>query len=234
VTAACIASIMAIAGMLASPAVAQLQGGPVRSDSGPLRELSTNVRDGSRPMKEAGRSVREGSGGRFGGKPVREAGTGGLTSGPFSDVSAGPVAAHLVARRAQRMSNVKAVSVTGYLDSPVRPVPQALPVVAQPVHDLGSLRRQLRSIEPVPQEAATGRIEGAFDTLRDTRLAQGDVPEVPVVEPPDAHDPTKVYAPEAQEPVGAPEVEQPEPPHVGAPRESVPIEVEGRDLPQDD
>ena len=131
-----------------SGAHAEMPGGPVRRDSGPLRELSTNVGDGSGPVRESGGTLREASAGRLSGNSVRGSVSGDLVSGPVSDISAGPVTSGRSMSGHGTVTDVSAGAVTKDIDSPIREG------IAAPVHSLGPLREQLRALEPLPREDA--------------------------------------------------------------------------------
>jgi hypothetical protein len=215
--------------LAAAPAFAQVKGHPVKEGSGPLREISTNAGSGSPPVYAPDRSLRAGSAGPLSGRAVAEATTGTVTSGTFSDVSTGPVTAHLGVSGGGPPGDASVGAVTRDANAPLRASRPLPAVAAEPVYDLGPLQQQLRAIEPLPREGTTTDEEAGNGEWEPQRLAQDEGPEVRQVEPPDVRDPGTLEEPE--EPVVEPprEVGQPPEPPVGAPRESVPIQIEGQD-----
>ena len=129
-----------------SIAAAQVYGGPVRQDSGPIRELSTNVGDGSGPVRERAGGLRDGNAGRLSGNSVRGSATGDLVSGPVSDISLGPVTSGRPSSGGGTVTDVSVGAVTKDIDSPIRAG------IAAPVRGLGPLQEQLRAIRPLPRE----------------------------------------------------------------------------------
>jgi hypothetical protein len=220
----------ALAALLPVAAVAQLKSQPVSVGSGPLRELSTNAGYGSAATSNRGGTVGEGSLGTLSGNSVAGSITGPLTAGPISDINAGPVTSRQPVSGGGTLSDAKAGAVTKDVDEPLRVAPQ-LPV-AELVSDLRPLQEELRAIRPLPPEdesqADAGEAAPEEDDTVDDAIAQNytDVPEVPPVRPPDAHDPSVVGDPQEAQPE-EPRVEQPPAPKVGDPSEAVPIEVEG-------
>lgn len=132
-------------------AIAQVGGGPVRQDSRPVSEGSTNVGAGSGPVHDSGGSVREGNAGRLSGNSVRGSVTGDLVSGPVSDISAGPVTSRQPVSGGGTVTDSSAGAVTKDVDSPIREG------IAEPVQGLGRLQQQLRAIEPLPREEMSGQ-----------------------------------------------------------------------------
>jgi hypothetical protein len=131
---------------LSSTTMAQLSGGPVGQDSGPVRERSTNVGTGSGPVRESGGSVHDGNAGRLSGNSVRGSVTGDLRSGPVSDVSAGPVTSRNPVFGGGSVTEGSTGAVSKDASSPIREG------IARPVQELGGLLQQLRAIQPLPRE----------------------------------------------------------------------------------
>jgi hypothetical protein len=148
-------------------ATAQVYGGPVRQDSGPIRELSTNVGDGSGPVRERAGGLRDANAGRLSGNSVRGSVTGDLVSGPVSDISLGPVTSGRPSSGGGTVTDVSAGAVTKDIDSPIRAG------IAAPVRGLGPLQERLRAIEPLPREETMS--EEAAQASADLPDAEPDI-----------------------------------------------------------
>lgn len=151
---------------------AETVGGPVRQDSGPLRELSTHAGSGSRPVRAGAIGLRDGNAGSLSGHSVRGSVTGDVVSGPVREISGGPVTSGLRSSGRRTVTDVSAGAVTKDIDSPLREV------VGAPVSGLGQLQQRLRRIEPLPREA-TLPLEPApngGEALPD-EATEGDLPE---------------------------------------------------------
>ena len=140
-------SIVAVLALLQIAAHAQVRGGDVRRDSGPISELSTNVGAGSGPVHERGRSVHDAVGGRLGGTSVRDSVTRDVSSGPVSDVSVGAVTAGQPVTGGETVSDASAGAVTKDTDSPLGAM------ISEPLSELQPLQERLRAIQPVPRGA---------------------------------------------------------------------------------
>jgi hypothetical protein len=127
-------------------AAGQLPGGPVRQDSGPIRELSTNAGDGSGSVRGSGRGLRDDYAGPLSGNSVRGSVSRNVLSGPIGDISAGPVTAGLPVSGRGTVTDSSAGAVTKDVDSPLRER------IAEPVHGLEPLQQRLRAIQPLPRE----------------------------------------------------------------------------------
>lgn len=200
--------LLAFAGSLlwaGAAANAQVTGGPIRRDSGPLRERSTNVGAGSGPVRDSGGSVYEGSGGTIGGNSVRGSVSGDLHSGPVSDISRGPVTSDNPVFGGGSVSEGSAGAVTKDASSPIRAS------IAQPVQGLEGLQRQLQEIQPLPREELPVEEQTGEAT-----------PEVPTPEEPPEQNEVPRVTPEAVESIPEAEVPAAEAPEEQAPEEPAP------------
>ena len=131
--------------LLSSSAPAQVRGGPVSQDGGPLSDISTNVGAGSRSVHDYGGNLGARSAGPLGGNPVRESVTGDVHTGPVSELSAGSVTASRPVSGGGTVTDSSAGAVTKNIDSPIREG------IAQPLRDLGPLQERMRAIQPIPR-----------------------------------------------------------------------------------
>ncbi len=203
--------------LLMAPAVAQLPGGPVRRDSGPLAELSTNVGAGSGPVRDTGGSLRQGTARRLGGSSVRASATGDVLSGPVSDLSAGPVTAGQPVTGGGTVGQSSVGAVMKDRDSPLGEV------ISEPLRELGALQERLRALQPLPRNAQLSNesqleegAEGAGDMVNTEAERREPLPEEPPEHIAEAEEPV-VEVPTAEEPPAASEPGTPENGAVPAP-----------------
>jgi len=172
--------LISAAGVLlyGSVAVAQGVGGPVRQDSGPLRELSTNAGDGGRSVREGSGGLRDSNAGRLSGNSVRGSVTGDVVSGPVGEVSGGPVTSGFRSAGRRTVTDISAGAVTKDIDSPLREV------VGAPVRSLGPLQEQLREIQPLPRDVSIP-VEPGPDPGEDLPNESADVDQAQLSEFPE-------------------------------------------------
>jgi hypothetical protein len=146
-----------VASLLAAPAGAELPGGPVRRDSGPISELSANVGADSGPVRGSGGSLQGRTAGALGGNSVRESVTGDVRSGPVSELSVGPVTAGEPVSGGGTVGDASAGAVMKDLASPIGER------ITSPLRELGPLQEALRTLQPLPRNAPGGGVQPGLD-----------------------------------------------------------------------
>lgn len=135
---------------------------PIGQGSGALSDVSTSVHNHTLSLHEASAgSMHSGS--------VRDASVGSMLSGSVSDISAGPVSGSggTFATISVDDATVGAVKMDRDAELGER--------IAEPLHDLRSLREQLLAIEPVQQDSP--QLEGSSVAQADAGEADlGDAP----------------------------------------------------------
>jgi len=200
-----------VAPFLLSPATAQVHGGPVSQQGGPLSGISTNVGNGSRPVHEPGRSVRDSSAGPLTSGPVRGSVTGNILSGPVSAVSSGPMTEHRPVSGGGPVSSWSAEAIADRAGAPPGEPPP------EPLTDLGALQEELRAVQPLPLTP------GAEPSLTEPSLTEPSLTEPePTPEQESAEEQpadsdesrsdSQVVTSPPEEPLAAPEAEAAQPP----------------------
>ncbi|HVO25210.1 MAG TPA: hypothetical protein VMW56_16440 [Candidatus Margulisiibacteriota bacterium] len=139
-------ALSCLGAVLRLPALAQTRANPVAEDSGPLRDLSTNVGAGSGPVRGS-ISKLPSTAGTLNDRSVRGSVSGDLVSGPVSDLSRGAVTS---GRAVAGGGSVVAASVGAVKKDAESPLGE---MISQPLRELGPLQEQLRSIQPLPRNA---------------------------------------------------------------------------------
>jgi hypothetical protein len=159
-----VALVLSCSGVALPFPAGQVGAQPVGQDSGPLRELSTNVRAGSGPVRGSVGNAPSNAG-ALRDRSVRGSVTGDVLSGPVSDSSAGAVTA---GRPVAGGGSVAEVSVGAVKKDTDRPLGE---MISQPLRELGPLQEQLRAIQPLPrnpplpeEEVAPAEVEPSVRT----------------------------------------------------------------------
>jgi hypothetical protein len=206
------------AALVASAALAQVGGEPVKHGSGPLSDVSTNVGQESGPVHDYDMSLRSGSSGRLSGNSVRESVTFDVRSGPVRDVywrlpagrSAPPV-----------VSNMPIAAAVPPEGEGLPADQDAIAVRINSLSELEYLRLKLEAMEPLPPADAEGNVPSS-PLAAAPAMAQDEELEVPEVDQPEVGSDGDVDVPQ----VDAPEEPYvPKPPPVGEPPEGVEIEI---------
>jgi hypothetical protein len=154
--------VLALAARVAPAQVMEGGSDPIGQGSGSLSDVSTSVHNHTLSLHEASvGSVHSGS--------VRDASVGSMLSGPVSEISAGPVSGSGGTFAIISVDDATVGAVKKDRDA------QLGERIAEPLHDLRSLRDQLLAIEPVPQDSP--QFEGSSVVQADAGDADlGDAP----------------------------------------------------------